>query len=215
MTKKLSIAGLVVAAAASSTFAFGAAPAQAACLTSNASTNCSTFSPTSESSAEDFGYTDSVWVANRILTEIKFYSNNFTAGMPITLTDIAYSFNGTTWLTTGLSSTSYSVSATNSGAAANLLTANQDNGAAIGSTFRLRFKIPTSLGLAPLDESASITSRVTNRKNGSPADFQSQERSHAANEVSTAATPGPLPIFGAGLAFGFTRKVRKRIALSA
>jgi hypothetical protein len=60
MTKKLTIAGLVVAVAASSAFALGAAPGKAACLISSGTLGtpgynpCTTYNPNSPSIVNQF-----------------------------------------------------------------------------------------------------------------------------------------------------------------
>jgi hypothetical protein len=213
MTKKLSIAGLVVAAAASSAFAFGAAPAKAACLTASVGTNCATFSQASASNAVDFAYTDAVFSSNNTLSRIKFYHDGITTGLPITLTNIAYSVNGgSSWLTTNLSSTSYTVqsSYTSDAAAPNLLTA--DFTYTPTADFQLRFTIPTTPALSP--GFSDIYSYVRNTSAGDTP--QTQTRIHSLRiNPPTAATPGPLPLLGAGAAFGFSRRLRTRVRTAA
>jgi hypothetical protein len=217
MTKKLSIAGLVVAAA-SSAFAFGAAPAKAACLTASSTTNCATFTQTTGPSAvEDFMYNDGDFIGNNTLTEIKFYQNGFT-GLPITLTNIAYSINGgANWLTDNLSSTSYTVTSayTSDGPAHNLLTSPVGPPTYTATTaFRLRFTIPDSPILSPANNTKNITSYVANVTQPGNNTPQTQTRTHRLNDPVSAAVPGPLPLFGAGAAFAFSRSMRRRIAQS-
>jgi hypothetical protein len=210
MTTKLSIAGLVVAAAASSAFAFGAAPVKAGCLSANVGTNCATFSQASPSNAIDGAYTDGVFSGNNTLSRIKFYHDGITTGLPITLTDIAYSFDGgSTWDTTNLSATSYVLqpSYTSDASALNLLTG--DVTYTPTSNFQLRFTIPTNPALAPTLSDIYSYVRNTGTAGATP---QTQTRIHQLIvPASTVATPGPLPLLGAGVAFTFSRTVRKRI----
>jgi hypothetical protein len=208
MTKKLSIAGFVVAAAASSAFVIGAAPSKAACLSSSSVTTCATFDNTGSGlqGVVDSAYTDTQFVANNRLDQIKFFHNGgFTAGLPIVLTNIEY-FNGTVWTTSGLSDTTYSVSAVSALAATNLLTTPQTFNQ---SLFELRYTIaanPSLTGVA----GAAFESYARNSNSG--ATQQSQTRIHEL--VTSTPAPSPLPIFGASAAFGFSRSMRRRIAQS-
>jgi hypothetical protein len=210
MTKKLSIAGFVVAAAASSAFVIGAAPSKAACLSSSSVTTCATFTPPSGfQGVVDSAYTDTQFVLNNRLDEIKFFHNGgFTAGLPIVLTDIEY-FNGTSWTTSGLSATTYNVSAGSALVATNLLTTSQTFNQ---SLFQLRYTIaanPSLTGAA----GAAFESYARNSDSG--ATQQSQTRTHElVTSTPPTTAPSPLPIFGASAAFGFSRSMRRRIAQS-
>jgi len=211
MTKKLSIAGFVAAAAASSAFAIGAAPSKAACLSSSSVTTCATFDNTGSALQQvvDSAYTDTQFVANNRLDVIKFIQNGgFTAGIPIVLNDIQY-FNGTTWTTAGLSATTYNVTASSALFATDLLTTSQ---AFNQSLFRLRYTIAANPSLTGVT-GAAFESYVLNSSAG--ATQQSQTRIHELVATPptppTAATPSPLPIFGASAAFGFSRRLRKQI----
>jgi len=208
MTKKLSIAGFVVAAAASSAFVIGAAPSKAACLSSSSVTTCATFTPPSAfQGVVDKAYTDTQFVANNRLDEIKFTQNGGFTGLPIVLTDIEY-FNGTSWTTSGLSDTTYNVSAVSALGAINLLTTSQTFDQ---SKFELRYTIaanPSLTGIA----GAAFESYARNSANG--ATQQSQTRTHELVTTPPTTAPSPLPIFGASAAFGFSRSMRRRIAQS-
>jgi len=210
MTKKLSIAGFVVAAAASSAFVIGAAPSKAACLSSSAVTTCATFTPPSGfQGVVDSAYTDTQFVANNRLDEIKFFHNGgFTAGLPIVLTDIQY-FNGTDWTTSGLSTTTYNISAGSVLAATNLLTTSQTFNQ---SLFQLRYTIAANSSLTGVT-GAAFESYARNSDSG--ATQQSQTRTHElVTSTPPTTAPSPLPIFGASAAFGFSRSMRRRIAQS-
>jgi hypothetical protein len=222
MTKQLSIAGLVVAAAASSAIAFGAAPAKAACTDApSAGQNCSTFNPTSPSNLEGFGFADSNWVQNNQLVGIRFTAEESIHGGlpgstmtftpdPMTITDIAYSFDGTTWLTTGIN-TSVQMPST-FGQSANIVTSPQTFAAANWSTnFRVRFTVPTLTS----SNAGQLAVRVSSNGTGGA---NTQTRLYSSTTLNppgpATGTPGPLPLLGAGVAFGFSRSVRKRIAAS-
>jgi len=209
MTKKLSIAGFVVAAAASSAFVIGAAPSKAACLTSSAVTTCATFTPPSGfQGVVDSAYTDTQFVANNRLDEIKFTHNGgFTAGLPIILNDIEY-FNGTTWTTAGLSATTYSITSSSALLATNLLTSSQTF---TQSAFQLRYTIAANPSLTGIT-GAAFESYALNSNSGSTE--QSQTRTHTLVATPPTTAPSPLPIFGASAAFGFSRSMRRRIAQS-
>jgi len=206
----------------SSAFAAAAAtllvnsPAKALCLTSNSANNCTTFNPSSSSSVVYGGYTDGGFTSNDRLTDISFYSTSITAGLPITLTNIAYSLDGTTFVTTGLTATSYTITANGAaGSGTNLLNAFNIPGG-IGSNFKLQFTIPASVGFAPTDGSATISAYIRNQQASGPALPQTQTRDSAAYIAPpSSGVPGPLPLMGAAAAFGFSRKLRQRISIAA
>ena len=212
--KKSSLAISLVGAAAAA--ALGLAmepPAKAACIRSTdpnlaAGSNCSTFDSLSPSFAI-VAFQDSNFLAAVNLRQIRFRAEGFDlSSYPITLSNIAYSFNGgNTWLTTGLSSTSYTLTDnddTNFGP--DLLTTDQTNISLLN--FRLTFTIPAG-NLSPLG--AGIVALVAVNNNPPNTITQRQERiSILADPV-----PGPLPILGAGVAFGFSRRLRRRIRQAA
>jgi hypothetical protein len=207
MTKKLSIAGFLVTAAASSAFVFSPAPSKAACLSTSSVTTCATFDNTGSAfqGVNDKAYTDTQFVANNQLDQIKFTHNGgFTAGLPIILNDIEY-FNGTTWTTAGLSATTYNVTSTSALLATNLLTSSQTFNQ---SLFQLRYTIAANPSLTGVT-GAAFESFARNSNSG--ATIQSQTRTHELVVTPPTGTPSPLPIFGASAAFGFSRRLRKQI----
>jgi hypothetical protein len=212
--KKIILASAFATATAASIFV--ASPVKAACTSSNSANNCVTFDPSSASSVVYAGYNDGGFTANDRLTDISFYSNNITSGFDITLTNIAYSLDGTNFITTGLSSTSYTLTANGvAGSGTNLL-APFNIGSPIGSNFKLRFEIPAISGFTPTDGTAAIAAYVRNQKSSGPALPQTQTRDSAAYIAPTSAgVPGPLPLIGAAAAFGFSRKLRRRISIAA
>jgi hypothetical protein len=207
MFNKFHLAGLVAVAAATSGFVV--APAKAACLSSSSVTTCATFTNPGSAFQEvvDSAYTDTQFVANTRLEQIKFTQNGGFTGLPIVLTDIQY-FNGTSWTTTGLSSTSYNVTAISALLATNLLT-----GGPITfdqSLFQLRYTISANPSLTGVTGAAFESYALNAASNG--ATQQSQTRTHELVATPpTTATPSPLPIFGASAAFGFSRRLRKQI----
>ena len=210
--KSLFLASALATAAASAVLV--TSPAQAACTTSVAGNNCALFNPTSPSNAVYSGYTDAGWATNDRLTDISFYSTSVTSGFPITLTDIAYSLDGTNFATTNLTSTSYTIAANGvPGSGTNLLTA-FNIGSPIGTSFKLRFTIPSVVGFVPTDGSGSIGAFVRNQRSTGPVLPQTQTRDSSAF-YSPTKTPSPLPLIGAGAAFGFSRKLRRRISMTA
>jgi hypothetical protein len=200
----------LAAAAATSGSVFFQAPAQAGCLTSSAGTNCLTFNQSSASSVIDRAFTDSDFIANTQLDDIRFYQNGFTGGLPITLTNIAYSIDGgANWSTTNLSSTSYTISSTftDETNSTNLLTSSV---VAAQNNIQLRFTIPTTPTLAPAGR------RIVSFLANSGTSPQTQSRTHTLADIPPSVpTPGPLPLLGAGAAFGFSRRLRSRLRTAA
>lgn len=179
------------------------------------SSNCEMFDPTTASNVVYAGYTDSVWITNDRITDIRFSSSNITAGFPINLSNIRYSTDGgATFTTSGLSSTTYSITANGlPGSGTNLLTAFNLAGP-IADKFQLAFTIDANPSIAPVDGMSSIVAFVRNQKSVGPSFTpQTQTReSHPYIAPASTAVPGPLPIFGAAAAFSFSRKARKRIS---
>jgi hypothetical protein len=231
MTRKLSIAGLVAAAAASSALTFGIAPAQAACVTAGPETsqNCVTFdSAATTTTLTAFGFADAGWIDGTALTNLRFSANSTVLGStddwtftpdPITISNIEYSFDwtgdaGTTsWTQTGLTSTS--VTLASGGTSVNAITGTNSlgsiaKGSAFGSTFAVRFTVPTTT----TSNNGQLGLRVGN--SGAPAGNQTQTRLYNATSSTPATgTPGPLPLLGAGAAFGFSRRLRSRVRIAA
>ena len=211
MTKNLSIVGLVAAAAASSALVIGATPAKAACLSSNASTTCATFTNSGSGFQEvvDKAYTDTVWLGNTQLNKITFTQNNlFTAGLPIQLANIEY-FNGTSWTSTNLSSTNFNITSND---VAGILSPNLLTGPVSidPATFEIRYTILNNPSLTG-GSMAAFESYVANSKtDGSTPQTQTRSHQLVANGP-TAPVPAPLPILGISAAFGFSRRLRKQI----
>lgn len=151
------------------------------------------------------------------ITWISFNSGPDLAGTyPIELTNIAYSWDaGSSWSTAGLTSTSFNLTAANQ-SGANLLSTDQakPGGGTIGSTFRLRWTIGagtyTPLGFNNNDNFIQSEVRSNTNDNSLP---QTQTRISTPFATPTG-TPGPLPLLGAGAAFGLSRRLRQRVRLA-
>lgn len=220
MTQKLSIAGLVVAVAASSAFAFGAAPARAACLTSTGTIGtagynpCTTFNPDNPSTVNQIQNFTGAGNALNLYTKARVGFRVTGPGItfPVTFGSISIAgsgFTGTRALP-GLT-----VAPTSSGStlfsSVFLLDSNGGGGNIDFTQNQLTFTIPSITGAA---SGNSVTAFI-------------QYLSEDEGQVNTANTgasiladpppvpsPGPLPILGAGAAFGFSRSMRRRIAQS-
>ena len=219
MTKKLSIAGLVVAAAASSAFAFGAAPAKAACVTAGSGTtqDCIAFNSTSPTTVTTFGYNDAGFLGSTSLTSLAFFSGIIPptpawtfSPSPITISNIEYSLNGgASYTSTGLNATS--VSLASNFASADLITTPFSVSPILTDQFRLRFQIPGGV-----TTSNAGWLKVQIAANDPVDGPQVQTRSIQATAYSpSSGVPGPLPLMGAAAAFGFSRRLRSRVRIAA
>jgi hypothetical protein len=217
MTKKLSIAGLVVAAAASSAFAFGAAPAKAACLVGG-STVCTTFDPSSASS----------------VTSRTGFIGTQTPSTPYNKARVAFRVTGT-----GITlPTITGISLTGDGISTSLNAFGPLSITSLGTWIatpwlQLTGGSPTG-SLASLDYALSSLSftipALTGAVSGNTVEAriqyidndETQLNTSGGNFLTTAdvtpapssGVPGPLPLLGAGAAFGFSRSMRRRIAQS-
>lgn len=216
MTKKLSIAGLVVAAAASSAFAFNVAPAKAACSPSNAV--CTSFDPSQVANVVDYtGFTGT-------LTPPSGGSNQLTRAK--VLFDFAGTWNPT-FSITGISLSGPGITGSLSFGDVTLSTySNPDfaetNLVALTTALstvnfgtdspapKLSFTIPAGAASA----GATLTASIQYRNISGSQVLTSGSNLVTTASGGTAATPGPLPLFGAGAAFGFSRRLRRRIAQS-
>jgi hypothetical protein len=214
MTKKLSIAGLVVAAAASSAFAFGAAPAKAACTgTSNTQTTCTQFDPGSSTTLEFLGYGDAGFAASTGVQSIKFGADDTPpwtfSPSPITISNIYYSFDdGGSWSQTNINT---SIALASGGLSNNIVTANLPGTTAgqVGTNkFRLRFTVPS----VTTGSAGQLYAQVRGYGNGTQ--IQTRYVDVEARSGGSASVPAPLPLFGAGAAFAYSRSMRRRIAQS-
>jgi hypothetical protein len=216
MTKKLSIASLVVAAAACSAFAFNVAPAKAACSPSNAV--CTSFDPTQVANVVDYtGFAGS-------LTPPAGSSNQLTKAK--VLFDFAGTWNPT-FSITGISLSGPGITGSLSFSDVTLSTYNdpdfaETNLAALTTALttvnfgtaspspKLTFTIPAGAASA----GASLTATIQYRNTNGQQVLTSGNNLVATASGGTAAVPGPLPLLGAGAAFAFSRRLRSRIVKS-
>jgi len=216
MTKKLSIAGLVVAAAASSAFAFGAAPAKAACLPSDPSATCSTFDPPTASNVANYaGFSGTFDPAGPFVYQqarVQFELTGAWAPTPFTISGISITGDG---ITTSLSfgnKSSGSGPFTFDDIQTSWVNLNTDVGALDFANSTITFNFPGGIAPAGGTISARIQYRdiANTQLNTSNGTFVST----ATGAGGGAGVPGPLPLLGAGAAFGFSRSMRRRIAQS-
>jgi len=205
-------------AIASSAGILMSSPAKAACVTAGPGTtqDCTVFNAqTTATTVDTFAYNDGGVVGSTEITGISFFSSiltppsfNFTPS-PITLTGLAYSLDGgTNYITTGINT---SVALASNSFTSSIFTGGTLTVPAItANSFRLKFTIPGGLTSS---NAGFLTAQVNFNKVG--VGPQSQTRSIQATAFDTPNTsgvPSPLPLLGAGAAFGFSRKLRRRIA---
>jgi hypothetical protein len=218
MTKKLSIAGLVVAAAASSAITFSAAPAKAASTgTSDSQTTCNKFDPSSSTTIEYLGYGDAGLAASTGISSIKFGADESPAWTfspsPISISNIQYSFdNGTNWLTSDINT---SVNLASGGLSSNIVAVSPGLPGTTSSTvgankFRLKFTVPSIAS----GSAGQFYAQIRGYGNGTQIQTRYVDVEAYGGGGGGAGVPGPLPLFGAGAAFGFSRSMRRRIAQS-
>jgi hypothetical protein len=219
MTKKLSIAGLVVAAAASSSIALSATSAKAACVTagSSATQDCIEFNSTTPTTVTTFGYNDNGFIGSTSLDSLTFYSGVIAptpawtfSPTPITISNIQYSLNGgTSFTSAGLNATS--VSLASDSFSVNLITSSISVSPIALDEFQIKFDIPggvTTSNAGWLKVQIGATDPVDGP--------QVQTRSIQATAYSpSSGVPGPLPLMGAAAAFGFSRRLRSRVRIAA
>ena len=201
-----SIALFSVAAAAT----FSPLPSNAVCVNSNSSNNCVTFDPSSKSGVIFSGYTDSVFVANDRLTDISFTSVGYTTPDPLIIESIQYSFDGINFVSLGSAQISPSPGTTGNLLSSPVLAP----GGQIGSNFILKATYPANIGPVPSNPLDAHLEALIKSNNPTGFEPQTQTRDSTALDIPTP-VPGPLPLFGAITAFGFSRKLRSKISSSS
>jgi hypothetical protein len=205
---KVSCASLALGAAA-----WNASEARAACI--GGDSTCATFDPTTISTPTLIGGLTGTFTppsgAKNTLTKAKilFEITNFVS--PFTLTGISLTGDG---ITTSLSFTPVSITGDGSFETdfVNLnTTISYPNSLAFANS-RLSFSIPAGLAVgtqidADIRYTSSNGSRQVATTGTSFTTLASLPRARGAS------VPGPLPLLGAGAAFGFSRKLRHRIKL--
>ena len=219
MTKKLSITGLVVAAAASSAFAFGAAPAKAACLPSNPSAICATFDPSSVSNvASRTGFNGTATPSspfNKARVAFRLIGAGITT--PISISGISLTGDG---ILSSLSFSSVSINSTGASwinSAFVALTGGSPTGSLAALNFAnssISFTIPILSGAV---NGNTLEARIQYYNNDEDQLLTSGGNFTASVSVTPppSGVPAPLPIFGAAIAFSYARKLRKAISVSA
>ncbi len=200
-TASLPLATGLAALAVGSSVLLSAPEAKALCIDGN--NVCTTFDPVSDSTPDVGGFTGTG-------TGTTAYNNvgvQFTVAggpLPVTLRNVRVSGTGLPggffdlgdFEATGPSPFTDTVSSGN-------LTTIATGPALDLANYTLSFEIPAGLNLG-----TSISSSIFfNRNSGLTPVFSS-------TAFTTTAVPGPLPILGAGAAFGFSRSLRRKIKLA-
>jgi len=177
--------------------------AQAACLTTVAENTCATFDASTPSTAVQ-PFTSANLQTNRYF-QLSLRTN---AGVSYTITDLAWSKDGTSF--TNFSPVSLSLNADGSRADTNIV----DYGSAIGIPLYLRYTLPAGVTPGGAIEGTLIANNNGANNGGILSDYfnnyQAVNRASVSAAVSAAA-PAPLPIFGAAGFFAYSRQLRRRI----
>ncbi len=209
--KKIILASAFATAAAASIFV--SSPVKAACLTTSAGNNCATFNGVGNSDVVYNAFTDGVFSTNAKITDISFDLVGITGAFPITLSNLKYSFDN--FATAGTTFNSGSYTATGAGIGPDILGGIVNApGGVIGTNFAVSFTIPAGT-YTPTTGTRFLRINVGSNN---AADTLPQTQTRSSTPVaspSTAQTPGPLPLVGAAAAFGFSRKLRRRISVAA
>jgi hypothetical protein len=205
----LPVSGLAVAASAAF-FALSPSPAQAACF--GAGNNpCSTFDPTTVSTPGDplatsgiAKFTSSTVIAGLDYARLNINVVNFS-GSPFTLTNFKLTNNQPGFGVINLPNATVSASGFVTGLPWTLVPT-----LAPGSTFdsivsKLSFEIPAGVALG-----TTINVRLQYAADTDANDAQTSSATNVFSTTSSAPAPGPLPLLGAGVAFKFSRKLRRR-----
>ena len=204
--KKIIMAGALGCSAVSASV-FASMPAQAACLTSNAQNNCTTYDTTGGTTRAILEYTD----VN--LSQNNNWQITASTATVANFSNWEYGSNGTTW-------TSFNPGFVTSGAfqAGSIFNTGSTPSAPAGNPFFIRVTLSNTATLnAGYQFLVRTNSNGLTNANGLLDDdaannFSGLTRSFTrVNDPSTAATPGPLPLMGAAAAFGYSRKIRKAI----
>ena len=216
MTKKLSIAGLVVAAAASSAFAFGAAPAKAACLPSDPSATCSTFDPSSTTNVANYaGFSGTFDPEDPFFYQqarVQFELTGAWASTPFTISGISITGDGITTSLSFADKSSGTGPFTFDDIQTSWVALNTNVDAINFANSTISFSFPG--GIAPAGGTISARIQYRDIANTQLNTANGTFVSTATGGGGGASVPGPLPLFGAGAAFGFSRSMRRRIAQS-
>lgn len=214
MTKKLSIAGLVVAAAASSAVVFGIAPAKAACLPSDPSATCATFDPSSASNIAEYTGFSGTYTNDTPLTRVRvLFQATGTFNLPFNITNITLFGDGLNPAGEALSDVSITSTGLEGaqGGISGFITGLNLNSQTFANS-KLSFTIPS--GVASAGSGATLTAFINYQNATNPTLFANTSGNNFTTTVTSGpsvATPAPISILGAGAAFGFSRRLRKQI----
>jgi len=208
------LAGLVVAAGGAS-LVFSAPEAKALCIPNNVT--CSQFDPSSASDIQNAPVTGTISAnatalkLTRIGVQFIFSPDAGVFTTPFTITNIKVT-NAFTSNSTKADFTFGDVTVTDANVQnlTNLLnltsniTSNINLASAPGAT--LSFTLPQ--GLTGPGSGATISAAVVYERNNVSTNLANSDYFNTTN------VPGPLPILGAGVAFGYSRSLRRRIKLA-
>ena len=197
--------GAALALAISLSSVLATSRAQAACLTTVGENVCATFDASTPSTAVQ-PFTSQNLQTNRYF-QLSLLTN---AGFSYTITDLAWSKDGTSF--TNFSPISLSLNANGSRSYTNIV----DYGSAIGIPLYLRYTLPTGVALGKVIEGTLIANNNGTNNAGilsdSLNDYQIINRdSLSVAGSATQAVPGPLPVLGAAGFYAFSRQLRRRI----
>jgi hypothetical protein len=195
--------------------AFSTPSAQAACLPNDPSSTCTTFDPATPSSLSGYDQFSGQFSPpvppeanryNQARVQFKF-TGSWTS--PFDITGISLTGDG---ITSTLSAANLTINTPTNDFDDNRtawLTLDSNVSSLDFENSTLSFVIPGGVA----DAGATIESRIQYRSINT-----SQLNSSSGNFLSTArgtTVPGPLPILGSGVAFGLSRRLRRRIRLAA
>lgn len=204
---RLSQSGLkfaVVGAAALGCVALMPVPeVKAACLGGDGI--CSTFNPGTASTPTDVGNFNNVVAGTFTKAKVQFNLSNFT-GSPFSLTGISIKGDGITG-SLSFGNVPFNADGNFETGFVNLTTPISASTVNFSNS-SISFTIPGGL----INDGAVLEASLQySPANGSiPASAFSTPAF-----ITTASVPGPLPLVGAGVAFGFSRKLRRRISTTA
>ena len=197
--------GATLAIAISFSSVLAPSSAQAACLTTVGENVCATFDASTPSTTVQ-PFTSANLGTNRYF-QLSLLTN---AGFSYTITDLAWSKDGTTF--NAFSPISLSLNSNGSRSYTNIV----DYGSAVGVPLYLRYTLPTGVALGKAIEGTLIANNNGANNGGVLSDslnnYQFINRdSLSVQGAAPTAVPGPLPIFGAAGFFAFSRRLRRRI----
>lgn len=199
----------IAAAAATSAPVFFQAPAQAACIPDNST--CTTFDPSSASSPDQVsGFSGSYTNATPLTRVRVIFQTTGTFSTPFTISGIKLFGAGLNPAGETLADVSFTGSPTSSAFITGLNLTSQNF-----NTSKISFTIPS--GIATAGSGATLTALINYQNEADPTLYANTSATPFTTTVKqdTTETPSPLPLLGAGAAFGFSRRLRSRVRLAA